>query len=323
MLIKHAVLTPSFALVDRREVFGFLDANPKHPANKKTGVVKGKVFPPFMKVIELRQKLKDIFADAKVSSFTATAPTPEESSYVRDLENKYNNVRSNLVSVENKWRELKAEVEDETDEKGKELRACKVKIPQLQNQITQLKENVEKLKKSQASESSQAPSEKTKKIQSMYDSLYTSYKKLTVEKQDVEDALEETSKKFKESLNELEALRSKSKKQKKSNDDLQKAYVLAKNKLKAQTGKENHEDLFSGSASQPPPIKVAPDFPYQKYYASLTSKPNQLTYLEELNELLECPILMCRMEDPSITESGHTVDGGVMDQYIGEKPPLL
>ena len=96
--------------------------------------------------------------------------------------------------------------------------------------------------------------------------------------------------------------------------------MLAKNKVSAQTSKEN---LFSGSASQSSLVKVASNLLYQKYYVSLTSKPNQLTYLEELNELLECPILMCRMEDPSITESGHTVDGGVMDQYIGEKPPLL
>ena len=45
--------------------------------------------------------------------------------------------------------------------------------------------------------------------------------------------------------------------------------------------------------------------------------------LDSLRDLLECPILLVQMENPSITYSGHTVDGGVMDEYISESLMIL
>lgn len=52
----------------------------------------------------------------------------------------------------------------------------------------------------------------------------------------------------------------------------------------------------------------------------------QVTYsnlMEELKELLLCPILLVKMDDPCITSSGHTIDGDLMQQYIqnGDKDP--
>jgi len=40
-------------------------------------------------------------------------------------------------------------------------------------------------------------------------------------------------------------------------------------------------------------------------------------HLDELKELLECPILLSQMTNPAITPSGHTVEGAVIDEWIG------
>ena len=41
-------------------------------------------------------------------------------------------------------------------------------------------------------------------------------------------------------------------------------------------------------------------------------------FIECIKELVECPITMIPMQNPCITLSGHTVEGGIMKQWIGK-----
>lgn len=62
-LMNNPTLTPSLMLVDRVDVFKFLDKNPKHPFNRINKPKKGMIFPPIKKVIELRGELKRMVED--------------------------------------------------------------------------------------------------------------------------------------------------------------------------------------------------------------------------------------------------------------------
>jgi hypothetical protein len=50
--------------------------------------------------------------------------------------------------------------------------------------------------------------------------------------------------------------------------------------------------------------------------ASETVKIQYNNLIDELKKLTKCPILEIQMDDPSITLSGHTIDGGVMNHWI-------
>ncbi|CAI2385742.1 unnamed protein product [Moneuplotes crassus] len=142
-LMKNPVLTPSLAIVDKVDVYAYLDKHPKHPFNKMTKPIKGKIFIPMKKVIDLRCELKSMIEEQEEIN-TAIKIS------LSDADNNSNDLAKKISGLESKLKDRQEEIKGLNKKKNSlenELKNSKANITKLQQEIASLKKGSNKSQK--------------------------------------------------------------------------------------------------------------------------------------------------------------------------------